>query len=344
MTASNFDIVIPTAGRPCLTRLLEALAVSTGPRPRHVFVVDDRADRSASLPLPPLPPPWGEIVAVLGGKAEGPAAARNIGWRASSAEWVGFVDDDVVPPPDWLDRLAADLEAAAPGVGGSQGIIEVPLPADRHPTDWERNVGGLETAMWVTADMAYRREALEAVGGFDERFPRAYREDADVALRVQKAGFDLVKGSRTVLHPPGETGFWTSVRRQSGNRDDAAMRRIHGPRWRETAMAGPGRLASHLAATAAFCFALSGPRRFRIAALAVWTFLTGRFAWQRIEPGPRTRQESLKMTVTSALIPPAAVFHRLWGEVFSRTPGWTSRSPRRAPGPRPAEGRDEAAA
>ena len=33
--------------------------------------------------------------------------------------------------------------------------------------------------------MAYRRTALEAVGGFDERFPRAFREDADLALRVR---------------------------------------------------------------------------------------------------------------------------------------------------------------
>ena len=34
--------------------------------------------------------------------------------------------------------------------------------------------------------MAYRRAALVAVDGFDERFPRAYREDADLALRVRR--------------------------------------------------------------------------------------------------------------------------------------------------------------
>ena len=59
----------------------------------------------------------------------------------------------------------------------------VPLPTDRRPTDWERNTAGLAGASWITADMAYRRTALEAVNGFDERFPRAYREDADLALR-----------------------------------------------------------------------------------------------------------------------------------------------------------------
>ena len=70
-------------------------------------------------------------------------------------------------------------------MAATQGRFEVPLPGDRRPTDWERSTGGPGAARWATADMAYRREALAAVGGFDERFPRAYREDADLALRVR---------------------------------------------------------------------------------------------------------------------------------------------------------------
>ena len=61
-------------------------------------------------------------------------------------------------------------------ISGIQGRIVVPV--GERPTDWERNVAGLQDAQWATADMAYRREALAQVGGFDERFPRAYREDA----------------------------------------------------------------------------------------------------------------------------------------------------------------------
>ena len=37
--------------------------------------------------------------------------------------------------------------------------------------------------------MAYRRSVLQEVGGLDERFPRAYREDADLGLRVVRAGY-----------------------------------------------------------------------------------------------------------------------------------------------------------
>ena len=49
--------------------------------------------------------------------------------------------------------------------------------------------------------MAVRRTALEAIGGFDERFDRAYREDTDLALRLLDAGWDLIVGSRRVRHP-----------------------------------------------------------------------------------------------------------------------------------------------
>jgi glycosyltransferase involved in cell wall biosynthesis len=31
----------------------------------------------------------------------GPARARNLGWRTAGTEWIAFLDDDVVPDPDW---------------------------------------------------------------------------------------------------------------------------------------------------------------------------------------------------------------------------------------------------
>jgi hypothetical protein len=146
----TFDVVIPTLGRDSLRRLLEALAAAGGPRPGQLLVVDDRRDRSRALPL-------GGVagVTVLAGRGAGPAAARNLGWRRAAAEWVAFLDDDVVPGPTWLADLARDLEGLGAEVAASQGRVRVPLPPGRRPTDWERNVRGLETARWATADMAY---------------------------------------------------------------------------------------------------------------------------------------------------------------------------------------------
>src|SRR5690606_33870076 len=89
-------------------------------------------------------------VEVVTGRGAGPAAARNAGWRAAPEPWVAFLDDDVVPGFDWAARLAYDLAAAEadPAVAGVQARIEVPLPDDRRPTDWERTTAGLATARW----------------------------------------------------------------------------------------------------------------------------------------------------------------------------------------------------
>jgi histidinol-phosphate phosphatase family protein len=315
----SFDVVIPTAGRESLARLLTALLAPPG-LPARVIVVDDRRRAGRPLTVPPG-------VEVIRGPGRGPAAARNAGWRAASARWVAFLDDDVVPQPGWSEALRADLVGLPCEAAGSQGTIVVPRPAERRPTDWERNVAGLERARWATADMAYRRDVLRAVGGFDERFPRAYREDADLALRVLAAGFGLERGRRQVVHPARPASRWVSLRLQAGNADDALMRRLHGRAWRRRADAPGGRLPRHALTTAVGVGALASRRR---CLAAVWALLSAELAWTRIAPGPRTPEELATMLPTSVLMPPLAVWHRCRGELRARRDDG-----RRAPVPDP---------
>jgi HAD superfamily hydrolase (TIGR01662 family) len=151
------------------------------------------------------------------------------------------------------------------------------------------------------------------VGGLDDRFPRAYREDADLAIRVEDAGWRLVRGRRRIEHPVARAGRWESLRRQAGNADDALMLRLHGPGWRRRAGGGKGRKTEHLAVTgaavAAGCAALTGRPRLALLAAGLWLAGTAEFAWRRIAPGPRSREEIASMLVTSAAIPPLAVWH-----------------------------------
>ncbi|MDQ3631914.1 MAG: glycosyltransferase family 2 protein, partial [Actinomycetota bacterium] len=123
------DVVIPTTGRPGLGRLLRALS---GEGAEHVLVIDDRPGEPVTLDVP-------AGVRVLRSGGHGPAAARNVGWRAATSEWVAFLDDDVVPPPGWTAALQADLAGIGRPVVASQGRVRVPLPAGRRRTDWERN-------------------------------------------------------------------------------------------------------------------------------------------------------------------------------------------------------------
>jgi glycosyltransferase involved in cell wall biosynthesis len=315
--APSYAVVIPTIGRRSLPALLDSLADSaaaTGKALPPVVLVDDRPGPAAPLELAGLRAgDWPITVLRSGGR--GPAAARNVGWRACDSDWVAFLDDDVLVSRNWLGDLERDLAAAPVRTGGSQGRIEVPPPSDRRPRDWERGTAGLASAAWITADMAYRRAALRDCGGFDERFRRAFREDSDLALRMLDRGWQLCRGRRQTVHPVRPAGWWASVRQQRGNADDVLMRRLHGRGWRQRAAAPLGRRPQHLASTAAALVALTasltGHRRLATLSGLVWAANTTEFSWRRIAPGPRDPAEVLRMVTTSVLIPPAASWHWL---------------------------------
>jgi GT2 family glycosyltransferase len=309
----GYAIVIPTVGRDSLSTVVSVLGEGSGPLPDEVLVVNDRPGQPPPLRVPP-----GLVgrLRVLDGPGRGPAAARNVGWRAASMPWVVFVDDDVVPGSTWRRQLAHDLAQAGVAVAVA-GRISVPLPVGRRPTDWERQVAGLAAASWITADIAYRRDVLEEVGGFDERFPRAYREDIELALRVTSRGYALAYGTRQSSHPVRPAGRWVSVERQRGNADDALLRRLYGREWRRLTGVPRGRRPWHALATASGVLGLAslaaGRRRAAAIAALVWLGATAEFAARRIAPGPRTAGEVGVMLLTSAAIPPVATLHWLRG-------------------------------
>jgi hypothetical protein len=91
----------------------------------------------------------------------------------------------------------------------------------------------LSEAPWISADIAYRRSALLATDGFDERFPLAFREDADLGLRTVRAGYAIVWGERVTTHPlASPNARRSSLRDQAGNAGNALLRTKYGPRWR----------------------------------------------------------------------------------------------------------------
>lgn len=278
---------------------------------------------------------------VVRSAGRGPAAARNLGWQAGASPWVVFLDDDVAPDATWAAELARDLldaQRAGDPVAAVQGRLVVALPTDRRPTDREREVAGLVDAPWISADIALRRDVLETVGGFDERFPRAYREDAELALRVIGTGRTVRWGGRQSRHPTTPAPWYHSVRRQLGNVDDALVTALHGPDWRTRAGSPPGRRRRHVAVTAAGVGALAGVALTRrtdgrarrtvghaaiVLGSSVWAGGVGELAWHRILEGPRDRREVATMLSTSALLPPTATLASLAGALWAR---WLTRA------------------
>ncbi len=316
MNAPRYAVVVPTVGRHTLPRVLRPL-INAPPEvaPEEIVVADDRP-RDRTEPLPGTDHARVRVLRTGGG---GPAAARQAGWHSCRSEWIAFLDDDVAPPEDWPRRLCADLASLPAEVAASQGRITVPPPQGRGPTDAERVVLALQGAPWITADMAYRRDVLEAVGGFDTRFPRAYREDTDLALRVEDAGYTLVKGEHECVHPLRSGGRLASLSAQRGNVDNALMDRLHGRGWRRRVGEGPGGLRGHVVTTAALLgaagAALGGYRTASAALGALWAVRTARLAGKRIAGGAATAAEITDMAVSSALIPPLACWQRVRGEI-----------------------------
>lgn len=332
---TRYAVVIPTIGRPSLQRCLDTLARADGPLPERIVVVDDRPDTPEPLSLDVPAALADRVATAMTSGGRGPAAARNLGWRAvpATTPWIVFLDDDVEVCDDWRARLARDLRVTA-DIGAVQGVIEVPLPSAGasagRPTDWERNVSGLADAKWITADLAYRRDALVESGGFDERFRRAFREDADLALRVQDAGWRLAAGARRTRHPVRPADRLVSVRMQAGNADDVLMARLHGRDWYERAEAARGARRRHLAVTALGAAALTAAaiegvrtltgasqstnaRRIGRLSAVGWLAGTAGFFAERAAPGPRTADELATMALTSLAIPPVATAHWLRG-------------------------------
>jgi GT2 family glycosyltransferase len=197
-------VVVPTYNRAAsLARLLDALAdCHIPPGGVEVIVVDDGStDGTADVVR------RSRVGARYVRQANrGPAAARNAGWRLAPSPVVAFTDDDTVPDRRWLVDLVDELRAR-PGlaaVGGAIRPMRRGLLADF--VQRERLVGhgvedGGEVRFLVTANAAWRVDALRAVGGFDERFPTAAGEDVDLSYRVIAHGRRLGTTDRAaVLH------------------------------------------------------------------------------------------------------------------------------------------------
>jgi GT2 family glycosyltransferase len=311
------SVVVPTCGRPdLLDRCIAALAQQSFDAARfEVIVVDDRpAGQTEDLVLR-----WqrtlsrsGPVLRYLANHGpHGPAAARNRGWRAARATILAFTDDDTIPSDRWLEHGHA---AFAPGIAAVCGRIVMPLP--ELPTDYERDAARLEEAEFVTANCFCRKSVMERLGGFDERFRMAWREDSDLHFSLLTLGVTVGHAPQAlVVHPVRPASWGVSLGQQKKIQFDALLYKKHPLLYRKNIRARPrwdyyGLVAMLLAALLGI---VAGAGPIALAGVAGWAGMTGMMCRRRLAGTTGRASHVAEMIVTSILIPPYAVFWRVVG-------------------------------
>lgn len=338
-TVIRISVVVPTCGRlDLLDRCLDALTRQTMPAGSYeVIVVDDEPNhntlhlvagwRARTLDRGP------RLVYLANSGQHGTAAARNLGWRAAQATIVAFTDDDGVPAPSWL---AQGLAAFGGEVDVLCGHVDKPPhaalyaappaapPAYAHESG--RQAHPAETPEVCIINCFCRKSVLEALEGFDERFEQSSHGDADLHFRLLGMGARIARALDAVVVQPVPPMPWGASLAQTRRAVfDALLYKKHPQLYREKIGATPP-LDYYLAAVAlvlALGALLAGASVIALVAGLAWAAVTARLIAQRLRGSATTRSPKtvlhvLDMIVTSALIPPLAVFWRLVGAIRYR--------------------------
>jgi O-antigen biosynthesis protein len=176
-------------GAATLPECLEGVRALDYPRVETIVVDDGSTDESAAISHS-----FG--ARVISTENQGLSAARNSGLLEARGQIVAYLDDDARPDPAWLTYL---VRAFATTRHAAIGGPNIPPPDDTGVAACVANAPGGPVHVLLTdteaehlpgCNMAFRREALLAVGGFDPRF-RVAGDDVDICWRLREQGMTL---------------------------------------------------------------------------------------------------------------------------------------------------------
>ncbi|MGC1237413.1 MAG: glycosyltransferase [Acidimicrobiales bacterium] len=115
------------------------------------------------------------------------AHQRNVGVREADGDVIVFTDSGCLPEEDWLDKLLAPILDEGESVScGPASSVGKSVYSGGH---WWGYTDEKYVPAATTINIAFRRDAFDAVGGFDESFGSA--EDIDFTWRLTDAGYQL---------------------------------------------------------------------------------------------------------------------------------------------------------
>ncbi|HSS13490.1 MAG TPA: glycosyltransferase [Rhizomicrobium sp.] len=186
------SVIVPTFnGRDTIARCLDALMHQDWDGAMEIIVVDDGSSDGTMDVVRAFPG-----VISLCQRNAGPAAARNRGVRAARGEVLVFTDDDCRPLPDFVRRLVGPLRenAAIVGAKGTYLSQQPGLVARFRQIEYEERYCIMQRHRHIdfidTYAAAFRKDAFNQVGGFDESMLAS--EDVDLSFRLAAQGARMV--------------------------------------------------------------------------------------------------------------------------------------------------------
>jgi GT2 family glycosyltransferase len=213
-TQLRASIVVPVYNRINITRALLNALREQELRDTEVIVVDDG---SSPIDAAELDAYANEVRVIHLRTPGGYGPACNAGAKLAGGRYLVLLNNDTLPLDGWLDAMSgyADEHPAAGivgarllwpdmtvqhagvvfGAGGGPYHLYTGMPAEHPAARRSRRLRAV-----TAAAMLVRREAWEALGGFDSRFINGF-EDVDLCLRAGELGYEVhVCGEATLLH------------------------------------------------------------------------------------------------------------------------------------------------
>jgi len=320
MMQIKISVVIPTYKRPALLKnCLRNLVNQTLDKTTYeIIVISDGADEETKQAVAEYQLQETTVIRFLSlPSKKGPAAARNMGWRNALGVLIAFTDDDCLPAITWLESICNhyndETEIAYTGA--------VVVPVSDNPTDFELNTKGLETGSFVTANCVVTKATLQQVGGFDEAFSAAWREDSDLEFKLLNRKVPIIKlPDAIVVHPVRKAPWGVSMQDQKKTMFNALLYKKYPALFRQRIKSHPTR-RYYLIILFFLLFIGAAIIKFKwVAGIALlcWIILTAAFAIKRIAATRKTISHIAEMVVTSFAIPFLSVYWTLYGAVKYR--------------------------
>jgi len=209
LRAALFVSVVTTVRNEArnIAALLDSLVIQEPPL--EILIVDSNSEDTTRDIAREYEKRYDFVHLYLSGGSRG--AGRNFGIRKAKGEVVAFIDGDAIANPFWLKELREGLRQSEVAAGRT---IQIGYRPFEELERVELIVGGVDVT-YPSSNLAYRKEVLNKIGGFDEWFVTA--EDIDLNIRAVRAGHTIAFRAGALVYHRTRSSMYDFLRQAFWN-------------------------------------------------------------------------------------------------------------------------------